>query len=228
MMFADQISNTEATRDQQDADNDFYAAALKEMVGLGIDVARIIHQQIVAQAIDSPHTPVGESASLAFERVSRAIRRTIMLARRLQQQAPLRHATTGEPTSSEAETNAKSTTRELVEPREPGERPERSERPERPEPLDQPDSPDSPDRLEDFGDHPTHHIFAEIRKDLGLPPIVPPSLAEHARSATIGEATAETAPSGSRLSWQRPSANPRPQPHPGQRPRIPQTHHPTG
>ncbi len=39
---------------QQDEDDAFYAAALREMVALGLDIGRIIHQQVVARPSTAP------------------------------------------------------------------------------------------------------------------------------------------------------------------------------
>ena len=74
------------------ADPACYAAMLRELAGMGMDIARALHRQATAPdgagagAGDGP----GEAASLrveavsrAFDRVARCVRRTILLARRL-------------------------------------------------------------------------------------------------------------------------------------------------
>ena len=190
--------------DQTDVDNEFFTAALKEMVSLGIDITRIIHQQVVAQSIDSPHNPIPEATSLAFERVSRAVRRSIMLAKKLRDPKPspspaLAGATRGEGGARKRETNAQKD----QDPR---------------------DRPDSPDRLETLEDRPILELINEIRKDLNLPPLPPPGNVRDEAPADRSEAALQSPPGPTiEEGAQHPTAL-----HPSKPQNGPQTHGPPG
>ncbi|GAC1344894.1 MAG: hypothetical protein NVSMB18_23480 [Acetobacteraceae bacterium] len=77
-----------------------YRRVLNELIEFGIELARFVHAQVTAPAAKAPNgtaqlgrndTPVDTLIGLAatFDRVSGAIRRAIMLARRLEHPAPL-------------------------------------------------------------------------------------------------------------------------------------------
>ena len=62
-------------------DTAFYRDVLHELIGLGMDLARALSQQAVAQA-EAGQAPA-PAACVAFDRVCRAVRRSVMLARRV-------------------------------------------------------------------------------------------------------------------------------------------------
>jgi hypothetical protein len=151
MLFIDVSNNPDAILDQQAIDDEFYAAALRELVSIGLDVTRIIHQQIVAHSIDSPHSPVPEATSLAYERVTRAARRAIMLAKRhnaIPRETPGRRPNPN--------TAAAAPTRAAKEAAKDAENPDR------------PDRPEPPDRLDELDDRPTIELINELRQDLSI------------------------------------------------------------
>jgi hypothetical protein len=135
---------------QQDEDDAFYAAALREMVALGLDIGRIIHQQVVAQALDSPHSPIDDQSSVSYDRIFRAVRRGILLAKHLKKPVPPpKPANQGE------------AHRQI--PRKLGDMTE-SQQPSR----DKRDRLDTLDPIEDLENRPPQEIIDQISKDLGL------------------------------------------------------------
>jgi hypothetical protein len=159
MLFIQQSGDPNAIMDQQAEDDAFYAATLREMVALGLDIGRIIHQQVVAHALDSPHSPIPESASHDYDRVFRAVRRGILLAKRLNQPFPERPHTEArhQPRREPDQTNESEAAS-----------PEKSDR------IDRRDRIDEPEHEDDLGNRPTPEIFNEIREDLGLAPVIRP------------------------------------------------------
>ena len=70
---------------QQAADTDYYRQALHNFIDMGTDLARLVHGQATAQAqAAQPGTALpGPEVITAFDRLARAVRRSIMLARKL-------------------------------------------------------------------------------------------------------------------------------------------------
>ncbi len=76
---------------QQAEDAQYYRQVLHELIDMGASLARGIHQQ--AAAACHPETPANGAASaedpaLAFDRIARCVRRTILLARSLAEPVP--------------------------------------------------------------------------------------------------------------------------------------------
>jgi hypothetical protein len=155
MQFVETINDPEAIAAQQAADNEFYAHAIREMVALGLDMGRIIHQQVVAQAIDRPHSPIDEQCTADYDRVFRAMRRGVLLAKRLQQP----------PTPPRSQPQPQPQPQPEPRPRQPTE-------PSRPERActDKQDRLDKAEQAEELDARPIPELLDEIRKDLGLPP----------------------------------------------------------
>ena len=78
---------------QQAADTQFYREALHDFITIGTSLARHLHQQVTGQPEATPPatqpapTPPAaitpEAAAMAFDRLARSVRRSIMLARKL-------------------------------------------------------------------------------------------------------------------------------------------------
>ena len=62
-----------------------YRPILHELILMGMDIARAVHAQAQAEA-----APPAESTTIAFDRISRTIRRTVALSRRLDEPVPQR------------------------------------------------------------------------------------------------------------------------------------------
>ena len=75
---------THPTPTQQD-DDAYYRAVLHDLIDRGQDLARRLHERATAQleATPEPGTPEPQDPTIAFDRVARAIRRTIALARHI-------------------------------------------------------------------------------------------------------------------------------------------------
>ena len=78
---------------------DYYRQVLHELIDIGTDLARILHAQAkAAVAAETPAEPPAEALQpappqtppldTAFDRIARAVRRSIMLARTLEHFAP--------------------------------------------------------------------------------------------------------------------------------------------
>ena len=85
-MIFRQVS-TDPDHDEQADDALFYRDTLQELIQIGTDLARLLHQHAIAQAQAAvrdlaPCAPPTEHAA-AFDRIARAVRRTIALARSL-------------------------------------------------------------------------------------------------------------------------------------------------
>ena len=75
-----------AAPDSGPDDAAYYRDVLHELIGMGLDIARAVHAQ--AQTEATADTAALAPLAGAFDRVSRAVRRTIALARRLDDPAP--------------------------------------------------------------------------------------------------------------------------------------------
>ena len=78
-------------------DTAYYRQALHELIEMGLDMARLVHGQAKAQAEAATKQagPAGADGSVAFDRLARAVRRTVALARRLDE--PVRAGREGAP-----------------------------------------------------------------------------------------------------------------------------------
>ena len=153
MFFVETLNDPDAVLAQQAADNEFYAAALREMIALGVEIGRIIHQQVVAQSIDSPHAMIDDQHAVAFERVFRAVRRGILLAQRLNEPA--------KPAQQLAKQLAKQPAQHPAAPRDTTRQdPRETNR------TDPRDRMDTLDKVEELEDRPTAELLEQIREDL--------------------------------------------------------------
>ena len=140
-----------------DADVARYLAVLHELLDIGTAIARTVHREMLAEAASwRPGKPAGRNYVAAFDVISRAIRRTIMLSMKL---AELRAAARAVP-----ERKAAPVLRVVAD--EAGE----AARP-RAETRERLDRPDWNERLED---RPVGEIIDGIRRDLGLAPVAQP------------------------------------------------------
>ena len=65
----------------------YYRRVLHELIDMGLDMARVVHGRAKAQAevtVEEPGVEVADG-SVAFDRLARAVRRTVALARRLEE-----------------------------------------------------------------------------------------------------------------------------------------------
>ena len=131
-------------------DADYCRGVLHELIEIGAALARLVLEQATAQAV-----PVGEAVA-AYERVSRAMRRSVLLAQRLdapgRAPAPGRAALRRQIIRSVEDAIQRETDDEAAE----------ALHAEFLERLD------GPDVLEDVGDRPVEAIIADICRDLGL------------------------------------------------------------
>ena len=203
-MILRQVS-TDPDHDEQAEDALFYRDALQELVQIGTDLARLVHQSAVAQAQAAvrdlaPCAPPTEHAA-AFDRIARAVRRTIALARTLYE--PLARAlartraafckaappgagqdAAGHPAATpERDRSAKDADVPSADLRDRREAPDR-DRPERPD-------RDEDDRDEDDTGRPPAEIIKEIRCDLGLD--TPPGADAWTRRTPADHTPADTA-----------------------------------
>ena len=147
----------------------FYRGVLHELIDIGADLARMVHAQAQASAQAGANVRSGTEtvqpaadlvpATIAFDRIARTIRRTIALARRLDEPVPA---------GAEAGRRRSAARRQIIRAVEDtiqreahGERGERLEA-ELSERLDGPDIDD------DIGHRPVADIIADICADLGL------------------------------------------------------------
>ncbi len=81
---------------QRDEDAQYYRGILHELVEMATDIARAVHRQATAEQ-SAEHGPAGAAQpqapapdpTIAFDRIARTLRRTIALARKLADPAPL-------------------------------------------------------------------------------------------------------------------------------------------
>ncbi len=79
---------------QQAESTGFYLQVLHELINMGTDLARAVHQQATAEpaADATPTTTAAPDPTIAFDRIARTIRRTIVLARHVAEPLPERAA----------------------------------------------------------------------------------------------------------------------------------------
>ncbi len=80
---------------QRDEDAQYYRDILHELVEMATDIARAVHRQATAAPAPAPEqaSQPAPDSSIAFDRIARTLRRTIALARKLAEPAPLSPAT---------------------------------------------------------------------------------------------------------------------------------------
>ena len=220
---------------QQAEDAQLYRHVLHGLLHIGTDLARLLHQQAVAhaQAAMQDPAPPGPSTdqATAFDRIARAIRRTITLARSLNEplapapdrtarpgaaaRTPTLHETgqgaAGHPSATPAATPGRDDSADASSADLHG-------HPEVPD-RDAPDR-DEDDRDEDDTGCPPAAVIAEIRRDLGLD--TSPGAGAWTRRNPAGTAqpgTQAAAPGGAAAGAPRQSG-PGPQ-YPGPRPQEP-------
>jgi len=133
---------------------EYYRGVLHELIDKGMDLARKVHEQANAP---EPEAMPAADAVVAFDRISRAVRRTIALAQRLDQ--PARGA------ASHRASCRKRIIREVEDAIHRGERKHADKDLLNTELRERLDSPD----LEDEIDHrPVPEIIADICRDLGI------------------------------------------------------------
>jgi hypothetical protein len=79
---------------QQAESTGFYLQVLHELINMGTDLARAVHQQATAEpaAGAAPTSAATPDSTIAFDRIARTIRRTIALARHVAEPLPERAA----------------------------------------------------------------------------------------------------------------------------------------
>ena len=79
---------------QRDEDAQYYRQVLHELIEIGTDLARTLHRQAAPETNNQPAAaPAAAPApdpTIAFDRIARTLRRTIVLARKLSDPAPPR------------------------------------------------------------------------------------------------------------------------------------------
>ena len=200
-----------------DANTEGYRQVLHDLVAMGTDLARLLHSQATAhsaqqavpyptqqatntqQPTEAPPAPASDaliSLTLAFDRIARAVRRSILLARSLA--API------QPTPDPAQHRAATRRRIIREVEDAIQRTAStpSNGPDGPETLQAElrDRLDTPDLNDDIGTRPAADIISEICRDLGL--VAPPGGAHPWKRRTPEDITqlcaAAAAPSGAR------------------------------
>ena len=81
---------------QRDEDAQYYRQVLHELIEIGTDLARTLHRQAATEPNNQPNAePAAAQAptpdpSIAFDRIARTLRRTIVLARKITEPTPPR------------------------------------------------------------------------------------------------------------------------------------------
>ena len=148
-----------------DNDTQFHTDALNELVAMGMDIARTLHQQALAQPTDDTPTP---DLTTPFERIARTVRRTICLAQHIAQQVanprPVRAAPAA-PDRAQARKQILRRVEDVIVRTRSGPAAHAAHA----ELLDRLDSLDLAEDLDhDIATRPVPEIIAEITQDLGL------------------------------------------------------------
>ncbi len=166
---------------------EYYSCVLHELIDVGVELARTLPAQARAQAAAQAHAhthlqpgaaptapgrdepspnapPAPTDIALAYDRITRAVRRTILLARKLAEPAP-----TPDTTAAQAATHHRVAARRQII-REVEDAIGRTEKGTRADTLHAEllDRLDGPDLDEDINHRPTADIVADICRDLGL------------------------------------------------------------
>ena len=142
----------------------YYRAILHDLIDMGASLARQVHRQATAE----PATPATDHTdhTIAFDRIARTVRRTIVLARILDQ--PLAARKQPSATIARHQAARKRVLREVEDTIQRTASGPRA-RALHEELLDRLDRPDlASDLLDDIGHLPVEQIIADICRDLGL------------------------------------------------------------
>ena len=211
---------------QQAHDNAYYRDILQGFVAEGATIARLIHDQAVALASTqhdtqptatnpAPAAPAAPAAptppnptqlqvlATAFDRVTRTVRRCIVLAQRLNDPRPTAAPLPAVERLLRTFANTRTTSRDPA--RDPAHRPARdlSQTPDH-ELIDRPDSLNDDNDDEDLDGVPIDDLIAALRRDLSLH--TTPAPTQSPQTPPVAEATPQTPP----------PTPPRPQPPHGQ------------
>jgi hypothetical protein len=145
---------TDTKTAQGGEDAAYYRQVLHGLIDAGADLARLVHQQVVAQVEAAPTEAVGADVGVTFERIARTVRRCILLAQRLD-----------EPAAGSQRVAARRRIIRAVE-----DAIERDARGDAAESLHAEflERLDAPDIEDDIVDRPVAEIIADICRDLGL------------------------------------------------------------
>ena len=132
----------------------YYRRVLHELTDMGVDLARMVHGQAKAAADAGEEAAQAAALTVAFDRIARTVRRTIGLARRLDEMVPAARRRVA------ARRQIIRAVEDAIQDREP----ERREELEA-ELLERLDRPELDDEIDD---RPVDVIIAEICRDLGL------------------------------------------------------------
>jgi hypothetical protein len=157
--------------DQQAQEAEYYRRLLHDLIDIGAELARLLHQQAKAKAAAPAATPSDDPApgpaipalAIAFDRIARAVRRTITLARKVAEPAALAQ----QPAQHPAEHRAAARRRIIREVEDAIQRTRANTDAEslNAEFFDRLDGPDLDD---DIQHRPIADVIAEICRDLGL------------------------------------------------------------
>jgi hypothetical protein len=174
------------TSDQQAQDAQYYRFVLHDLIDMGTELARMVHRQALSQAkattlstdphidqtsnnatavLGNEHPPLpSQDLVAAFDRIARAIRRTIVLARKVAMPPP----PPGDPARSTNEQHRTSARKRII--REVEDAIQRAARDNEAEALHAEFSErlDAPDLDDDIDHRPAADIIAEICRDLGI------------------------------------------------------------
>ncbi len=150
--------------DQQAEDAQYYRRVLHELIDMGVDLARGVHQQATVQAGgedlgDGPGAPTVQDTAAAFDRISRAVRRTVALARKIAEPLPPR-ADTGQQRVA-ARRRILREVADVIQRRAEGVEAEAMH-------AELSERLDAPDLEDDIDGRPVAEIIADICRDLGL------------------------------------------------------------
>ena len=149
-----------------DEDTRFHRDALNELVAMGMDIARTLHQQAKPQPEGGTLSP---DLTIPFERVARTVRRTIHLAQHIAHPRPARATPPASPDGAQARAQARKLILRAVEDTIVRTRSGPAAGTAHAELLDRLESLDLAEDLDhDIATRPTAEIIAEITRDLGL------------------------------------------------------------
>jgi len=150
---------------QQAADTQFYREVLHDLIIMGTDLARIVHAQAAAAPQPAPQPPAPNPApppdlTIPFDRIARAVRRSVALARTLSDPAP--------PARDPAQHRAAARKRLIREVEDTIQR--TADEGDHAETLNAElrDRLDAPDLDDDLTNRPVAEVITEICRDLGL------------------------------------------------------------
>jgi hypothetical protein len=173
MPFPNQSTDPNQPDRQQAVSTGFYLQVLHELINMGTDLARAVHQQATAEPVAdaAPTSAAAPDPTIAFDRIARTIRRTIALARHVAEPLPERAASHDAQKRIAARKQIIRAVEEAIESKAQGTAPGMAYMDDeeadglRAELMDRLDGPD----LDGFDlDRPVADIIADICRDLGL------------------------------------------------------------